>query len=92
MRLSHVERIDYEYVHNGGCNILKATEPLRGKRVADVSETKIVFTPKYGSWLNIAEIELYILSGRALVGSLRLKQCAMKLPHGRKLEIANLEL
>ena len=56
MRLSHVERIDYEYVHNGGCNILKATEPLRGKRVADVSETKIVFTPKYGSWLNIAEM------------------------------------
>lgn len=116
----YAERIDYEYVRNGTCNILMATEPLRGWRMAEVTETKtakdwalftekiieaypeaekiilvednlsthkaaswysafppekakrlmdrveFVYTPKHGSWLNIAEIELNVLSGQCL--------------------------
>ena len=36
----YAERIDYEYVRNGTCNILMATEPLRGWRMAEVTENK----------------------------------------------------
>ena len=116
----HPERVDYEYVRNGTCNVLMAIEPLGGRRIAEVSKTKtakdwalftekliaaypeaqkiilvqdnlnthkaaswytyfpparakalmdkveFVYTPKHGSWLNIAEIELNVLSGQCL--------------------------
>jgi hypothetical protein len=116
----HPERIDYEYVRNGTCNVLMASEPLRGWRMAEVSETKtsldwarfterliaafpdaekiilvednlnthkaaswyaafppdkakslmdrveFAFTPKHGSWLNVAEIELNVLASQCL--------------------------
>lgn len=116
----HPERIDYEYVRNGTCNILMAVEPLGGRRFVEVSKTKtaadwarftekliaaypeaekiiliqdnlnthkaaswyanfpperakalmdkveFIYTPKHGSWLNIAEIELNVLSGQCL--------------------------
>lgn len=116
----HPERIDYEYVRNGTCNVFIASEPLRGWRMAEVCETKtakdwalfteqvvaaypnaekiilvqdnlnthkaaswyanfpperarrlmerveFVYTPKHGSWLNVAEIELNVLSGQCL--------------------------
>lgn len=116
----HSERIDYEYVRNGTCNVFIASEPLRGWRMAEVHETKtakdwalftekviaaypnaekiilvqdnlnthkaaswyanfspekasklmekveFVYTPKHGSWLNVAEIELNVLSGQCL--------------------------
>lgn len=39
-------------------------EPERAKRILDKIE--FVFTPKHGSWLNIAEIELSALSRQAL--------------------------
>jgi hypothetical protein len=41
-----------------------AFEPKEAKRLADRLE--IHYTPKHGSWLNMAEIELAILSGQCL--------------------------
>ena len=113
-------RHDYEYKRCGTCNIFMANEPLAGKRMVEVTETKtmvdwaffvekiashykgaekitlvmdnlnthapgsfyeafapekaktlwdrfeFVFTPKHGSWLNMAEIELNVLIGQCL--------------------------
>jgi hypothetical protein len=111
---------DYEYKRNGTCNIFLSCEPLAGKRMVAVTESKkkqdwahfvekiaeqykdaeritlvmdnlnthtpsslyetfspekakaiwdkfeFVYTPKHGSWLNMAEIELNVLSGQCL--------------------------
>jgi len=112
---------DYEYIRHGVVNIFMANEPLKGKRMVEVTETKtkkdwakfmkkvsdemypeakkitlvmdnfkthstsafyevfepcearrlcdrfeFVFTPKHGSWLNMAEIELHVLNGQCL--------------------------
>lgn len=113
-------RYDYEYKRCGTCNIFMANEPLAGKRMVKVTESKtkvewaffvekiashykeaekitlvmdnlnthtpgsfyeafaperakalwdrfeFVFTPKHGSWLNMAEIELNVLIGQCL--------------------------
>jgi hypothetical protein len=114
-------KIDYEYVRHGMVNIFMANEPLRGKRIVEVTKTKtkkdwaqfmktiadecypeaekitivmdnfnthvgsafyetfppaeakkiwdrfeFVYTPKHGSWLNMAEIELHVLNGQCL--------------------------
>ncbi len=40
----------------------EAFEPKEAKRLCDRFE--FVFTPKHGSWLNMAEIELQVLTGR----------------------------
>lgn len=108
------KREDYEYVRHGVANIFMANEPLKGKRMVKVTETKtkkdwatfkkqvademypaaekitmvmdnfkthtpsafyemfepteakrlwdrfeFIYTPKHGSWLNMAEIELH---------------------------------
>jgi transposase len=121
MRPGREAREDYEYVRNGVVNIFMANEPLRGKRITEVTESKtkkdwamfmkriadqeypkakritlvmdnlpthtvgafyetfepieakrladrfeFVFTPKHGSWLNMAEIELHVLNGQCL--------------------------
>jgi hypothetical protein len=115
------ERVDYEYIRHGMVNIFIANEPLKGKRVVEVTQFKkkqdwakfikkiadehyptaekitlvmdnfkthspsslyetfepeeakriwdrfeFVFTPKHGSWLNMAEIELSVLNGQCL--------------------------
>ncbi len=115
------ERVDYEYIRHGVVNIFMANEPLKGKRIVDVTESKtkrdwamfikriaddfytkakkitlvmdnfgthtasafyetfepqeakrlldrfeFIFTPKHGSWLNMAEIELNVLNGQCL--------------------------
>ncbi|GHU65220.1 hypothetical protein FACS1894123_10980 [Bacteroidia bacterium] len=107
-------RVDYEYIRHGVANIFMANEPLKGKRLVEVTNCKtkvdwakfikriademypqakritlvmdnfgthtigafyeaflpaeakrlidrfeFVFTPKHGSWLNMAEIELH---------------------------------
>lgn len=39
-------------------------EPEEAKRLWDRFE--FIFTPKHGSWLNMAEIELYVLNGQCL--------------------------
>ena len=113
-------RYDYEYKRCGICNIFLACEPLAGKRLVTVTESKtkqdwacfleeiatqyessekitlvmdnlnthtpgsfyetflpdkakalwdkfeFVYTPKHGSWLNMAEIELNVLTGQCL--------------------------
>ena len=114
-------RVDYEYVRHGVVNIFMANEPLKGKRMVEVTELKtkkdwarfvkriadeaypdakkitlvmdnfkthdpsafyetfepaeakrlwdrfeFVNTPKHGSWLNMAEIELHVLNGQCL--------------------------
>jgi transposase len=120
MAKGRVERIDYEYVRHGMVNIFIANEPLKGKRMIQVTEFKkkqdwakfikkisddypdaekitlvmdnfkthspsslyetfepeeakriwdrfeFVFTPRHGSWLNMAEIELHVLSSQCL--------------------------
>lgn len=115
------KREDYEYVRHGVVNIFMANEPLAGRRLVEVTDTKtkrdwalfikriademypdaeritlvmdnfkthspsslyetftpeeakriwdrfeFVFTPKHGSWLNMAEIELHVLNGQCL--------------------------
>lgn len=42
----------------------EAFEPKEAKRIWDKLE--FVFTPKHGSWLNMAEIELHVLNGQCL--------------------------
>lgn len=121
MRPGQPARTDYEYVRNGVINIFMANEPLKGKRIVEVTESKtkqdwatfmkkiadqkypnakritlvmdnlnthtaasfyetfepqeakrlwdrfeFVYTPKHGSWLNMAEIELHVLNGQCL--------------------------
>lgn len=121
MKPGQEARIDYEYVRHGVVNIFMANEPLKGKRIVEVTEFKtkkdwalfvkriavelypkekkitlvmdnfkthaasafyetfepeeakklwdrfeFVFTPKHGSWLNMAEIELHVLNGQCL--------------------------
>ena len=39
-------------------------EPAEAKRLWDRFE--FVYTPKHGSWLNMAEIELHVLNGQCL--------------------------
>jgi transposase len=114
-------RLDYEYIRHGMANIFIANEPLKGKRLVEITQFKtkkdwakfmkrisdemypnakkirlvmdnfkthstsafyemyepeeakrlcdrfeFVFTPKHGSWLNMAEIELHVLNGQCL--------------------------
>jgi hypothetical protein len=114
-------RLDYEYIRHGMVNIFMANEPLKGKRLVEITEFKtkkdwarflkriademypkakkirlvmdnfkthdasafyevfkpeeakllwdrfeFIFTPKHGSWLNMAEIELHVLNGQCL--------------------------
>jgi transposase len=121
MRPGQESRVDYEYIRNGVVNIFMANEPLRGKRLVEVTKSKtkkdwalfikriadqkypkakritlvmdnfgthtagalyetfdpveakrlsdrfeFIFTPKHGSWLNMAEIELHVLNGQCL--------------------------
>ena len=47
-----------------GASLYEAFEPQEAKRLLDRLE--IHYTPKHGSWLNIAEIELRILNGQCL--------------------------
>jgi len=115
------KRVDYEYIRHGVVNIFMANEPLRGKRMVEVTEYKtkkdwarfikrisdemypearkitlvmdnfkthsigafyeafepaeakrltdrfqFIFTPKHGSWLDMAEIELHVLNTQCL--------------------------
>ncbi len=111
---------DYEYIRHGMVNIFIANEPLIGKRLVKITETKkkkdwaqfmkevsrqyssaekillvldnynthnassfyetfppfearqlskqfeFIYTPKHGSWLNMAEIELHVLNHQCL--------------------------
>ena len=45
-------------------NLYKVFEPERARLI--MKKLEIVYTPKHGSWLNIAECELSVLSRQAL--------------------------
>ena len=47
-----------------GASLYEAFEPQEARRLLDMLE--IHYTPKHGSWLNIAEIELRVLNGQCL--------------------------
>lgn len=49
--------------HSPG-SLYEAFQPAEAKRIAD--RLDIHYTPKHGSWLNMAEIELGVLSGQCL--------------------------
>ena len=49
--------------HTPGC-LYEAFEPERARRIAEKLEWH--YTPKHGSWLNMAEIELSVLQGQCL--------------------------
>lgn len=49
--------------HEAGA-LYKAFEPAKAKELLD--RFKFVYTPKHGSWLNVAEIELSVLSRQCL--------------------------
>lgn len=49
---------------HGSASLYEAFEPAEAKRIADKLE--IHYTPKHGSWLDMAEIELGILSRQCL--------------------------
>lgn len=120
MRPGEAARYDYEYQRCGVCNVFMSNEPLAGKRMVSIIQTKtktdwalfvkqiadqwpqaekitlvmdnlnthtpgalyeafpapqarallqrfeFVYTPKHGSWLNMAEIELRVLTGQCL--------------------------
>jgi len=121
MELGKDKRVDYEYIRHGVVNIFMANEPLKGKRLVEITEFKtkvdwarfiqriadeiypqakritlvmdnfkthslgafyeafepleakrlidrleFVYTPKHGSWLNMAEIELHVLNSQCL--------------------------
>lgn len=63
--------------HDPGC-LYEAFEPGRARRIAERLEWH--YTPKHGSWLNVAECELAALAGQCLdrrIGSMaRLRQVA----------------
>ena len=122
MTLGYEKREDYEYIRHGVVNIFMANEPLKSKRLVEVTQTKtkkdwamfvkriademypevkkitlvmdnfkthspsalyemfepqeakriwdrfeFIFTPKHGSWLNMAEIELHVLNHQCLI-------------------------
>jgi hypothetical protein len=46
------------------CTFYEVYEPQTARTYLDRLE--FVFTPKHGSWLNIAEIELHVLNGQCL--------------------------
>ena len=49
--------------HTGG-SLYEAFPPHEARRL--LNRLEIHYTPKHGSWLNIAEIELRVLSGQCL--------------------------
>jgi len=55
--------MDQLNTHSPG-SLYEAFEPAEAKRLADKLE--IHYTPKHGSWLNMAEIELSVLNGQCL--------------------------
>jgi len=61
--------------HNGG-SLYETFQPDEARRLLDRLEMH--YTPKHGSWLNIAEIELRILTGQCL---------KRRIPNKQKLEL-----
>lgn len=133
MQKGHEVRVDYEYIRHGMVNIFMANEPLKGKRLVEVTLFKkrkdwarfikriademypdaekitlvmdnfkthdacslyeafepkeakriwdrfeFIYTPKHGSWLNMAEIELHSLNSQCLNRHIASQEMVMK--------------
>jgi len=77
-----VAHYDCEYVRNGVANLFMMFEPAQAKRLTERFEFH--YTPKHGSWLDMAEIELASWAGNACRGgSTMLRNCAGKQEPGR---------
>ena len=78
----HVEKIrlvmDNLNTHTKA-SLYEAFEPPEAKRIADKLE--IHYTPKHGSWLNMAEIELSHLSRQCLAGRIGEKETLINKVH-----------
>lgn len=55
--------MDNYNTHSAG-SLYERYSPEEAKRISDKFE--FIYTPKHGSWLNMAEIELHVLSGQCL--------------------------
>jgi hypothetical protein len=65
-------------------------EPAEAKRILDRFE--FVFTPKHGSWLDMAEIELNVLNNQCLGWRItRLIKSGVKLQHGKSLAMGSIK-
>lgn len=53
-------------------NLYKVFEPQRARSI--MKRLEIIYTPKHGSWINIAECELSVLSRQALKKRFATKQ------------------
>ncbi len=133
MKPGQEARLDYEYIRHGMVNIFMANEPLKGKRLVEITYFKtkkdwakfikriademyptakkiklvmdnfkthdpsafyevflpeeakrlwdrfeFIYTPKHGSWLNMAEIELHVLNGQCLKRHIATKEKIIK--------------
>ena len=65
MRPGDNQKTDSEYVRNGTCSIFAFVEPLGGTHRI-IKRLEIHYTPKHGSWLDIAEIELNVMTRQCL--------------------------
>lgn len=68
----------------------EAFEPERARRL--VRRIEFRYTPKHGSWLNIAENELSAMTRQCLAGRrilVRLKRLKLKLPLGQAMSMGN---
>jgi len=64
--------VDNLNVHVGGA-LYETFEPVEAKRI--LAKLDLHYTPKHGSWLNMAEIELRVLNGQCLdrrIGEVRI--------------------
>ncbi len=60
MKAGRPARFDYEYERNGTANLFMMFAPLEGWRF------EWHYTPKHGSWLDLAESELGVLTSQCL--------------------------
>lgn len=70
--------MDNYNTHTAG-SLYETYPPKEAKRIMDRFE--FVYTPKHGSWLNMAEIELHVLSGQCLnrhIGNLEIMKKEVK--------------
>jgi hypothetical protein len=76
MNEKHSKREDSEYERKGTRGVFMFVEPLGGKRYACAPRRRTRedwarklethYTPKHGSWLNMAEIELSVINNQGL--------------------------
>jgi hypothetical protein len=62
--------------------------PEEAKRLCDRFE--FIFTPKHGSWLNMAEIELHVLNGQCLnrhIPTIKKITSELKNPPSKKVDL-----